>query len=95
METITYKDLNVHQKINAKGNMLIGSGAKYYIGKMMKNAKKDHIWGTTSKLHLRDESENNNRNYDGPGDDYYSGYYGGDWGSYVDEHRMLEAQKLK
>jgi hypothetical protein len=47
------------------------------------------------RLDLRDESENNNRNYDGPGDDYYSGYYGGDWGSYVDEHRMIEAQKLK
>jgi hypothetical protein len=91
----TYASYNINQKINAKGNMLIGSSSKYYVGKMMRNAKKDHIWGSSSKLNLCDESENNNRNYDGPGDDYYSGYYGGDWGTYADDHRMIEAQKLK
>jgi hypothetical protein len=94
METITYKDLNVHQKINSKANTLIVFG-RDNTGKLMRQAKRNMLSVVSHRLDLRDESENNNRNYDGPGDDYYSGYYGGDWGSYIDEHRMIEAQKLK
>lgn len=90
----TYKNLNVHQRINSKANTLVTFG-KDNAGRLMRQAKKGMLSCVSNRLNLRDESENNNRNYDGPGDDYYSGYYGGDWGKYVDDHRMIEAQKLK
>jgi hypothetical protein len=90
---MSYKNLNINQKINAKGNELIMFGRP--TTGVMKMVKKGYIISCGDKLKLRDESENNNRNYDGPGDDYYSGYYGGDWGTYADDHRMIEAQKLK
>lgn len=37
-----YLGLNVHQRINAKGN-LVASGAKYFVGKMMENVKKGYV----------------------------------------------------
>jgi hypothetical protein len=90
-----YNELNIDCKINVKANMIVAAGAKYHVGRLMKQVKENRMWGAGAQLNLRDESLNNNRNYDGPGDDYYSGYYGGDWGAYVTEHRMVEAQKLK
>jgi len=90
---MNYRDYNINQKINAKGNELITFG-RPSIG-IMKMVKKNFIVSGGSKLNLCDESDNNNRNYDGPGDDYYSDFYAGEWGIDVENHRMIEAQKLK
>jgi hypothetical protein len=88
-----YQSLTINQKINSKGNTLVDFGRQNT--PLMRQVKKNFIVSNGSRLKLEPDGVNNNRNYDGPGDDYYSGYYGGDWGPYVDEHRMIEAQKLK
>lgn len=87
----TYHDLNINQKINAKNNEVI----EWEKNLLMKQVKRGMIISAGSRLKLEPDGIHNNRNYDGPGDDYYSGFYGGDWGPQIDEHRMAEAQKLK
>jgi hypothetical protein len=89
-----YKTLNINQKINAKNNEVV-EWSRSITGKLMHLVKRGRIFSTGSRMKLEPDGINDNRNYDGPGDDYYSGYYGGDWGSYVEDHRMIEAQKLK
>lgn len=89
-----YPTLNINQKINAKNNEVI-EWNKNLTGRLMRQAKKGHIISSGDKMKLEADGIHNNRNYDGPGDDYYSGFYGGDWGPAVDSHRMSEAQKLK
>jgi hypothetical protein len=67
---MTYTELNIQQRINAKGNALVCWQEK---AKTLFRHRDDQVWNckmyTPAKLML--ESQINNRNYDGPGDNYY------------------------
>jgi hypothetical protein len=86
---MNYLESNIHQKINGKANSLVDYG-KENAGRLMKQAKKGYFIGQ-SRLKLEPDGIHNNRNYDGPGDDYYA-----DMVTAPEiQHRMIEAQKLK
>jgi hypothetical protein len=88
----SYQQLSINERINAKANSLIFSprNGKPILRTYFINSH-PALW-RPGKLMLEADGIHNNRNYDGPD---YSGYYGGDWGAYVDQYRMIEAQKLK
>lgn len=70
---MTYTELNIQQRINTKGNGMVYWGDSV---KKVLNNRSDSIWDCTmyrpSQLLLEKPGIHNNRNYDGPGDNYYT-----------------------
>jgi hypothetical protein len=64
-----YSKLSIHQKINAKHNRKVFYSYSPLNLKRMQN--RDGALFTSNKLMLEAEGIHNNRNYDGPGDNYY------------------------